>query len=35
MLLYCAPMEGITGYIYRNALQEFFPGVDRYYTPFI
>lgn len=35
MLLYCAPMEGITGYIFRNALQEFFPGVDRYYTPFI
>lgn len=35
MLLYCAPMEGITGYIFRNALQEFFPGVDRYFTPFI
>lgn len=35
MLLYSAPMEGITGYIFRNALQEFFPGVDKYFTPFI
>ena len=30
-----APMEGITGYIYRNAHHAFFPSVDRYYTPFI
>ncbi len=35
MLLYSAPMEGITGYVYRNALQEFFPGTDKYFTPFI
>lgn len=28
-------MEGITGYIYRNACQEFFPGADKYITPFI
>lgn len=35
MLLYSAPMEGITGYIYRNAVQEFFPGVDKFFTPFI
>lgn len=35
MQIYSAPMEGITGYIYRRALQKFFPGVDRYYTPFI
>ena len=30
-----APMEGITGYIYRNAHHDFFPGLDCYYTPFI
>lgn len=30
-----APMEGITGYIYRNAHHAFFPSADGYYTPFI
>ena len=35
MRFYLAPMEGITGYIYRNACQEFFPGADGYMTPFI
>ncbi|MDE7225041.1 MAG: hypothetical protein K2O34_14845, partial [Acetatifactor sp.] len=30
-----APMEGITGYIYRNAYLKYFGGMDRYYTPFI
>ncbi len=30
-----APMEGITGYIYRNAHHKFFKGVKRYFTPFI
>lgn len=30
-----APMEGITGYIYRNAHHAFFPSMDCYYTPFI
>ena len=33
---YCfAPLEGITGYVFRNAHHDFFPSVDRYYTPFI
>lgn len=35
MKYYFAPMEGITGYIYRNAHHHFFGGVDRYFTPFI
>lgn len=36
MKFYFAPLEGITGYIYRNAFQDFFGGeVDRYFTPFI
>ena len=30
MKLYLAPMEGITSYIYRNALEKYFPGTDRY-----
>lgn len=32
---YFAPMEGITTYIYRNAHHKFFPGIDKYYMPFI
>lgn len=35
MNYYLAPMEGITGYVYRNACQEFFPGTDKYITPFL
>ncbi len=35
MKYYFAPLEGITGYIYRRAYHKFYPGVDRYYTPFI
>lgn len=30
-----APMEGITGYVYRNAHHQFYHQIDRYYTPFI
>ena len=30
-----APMEGITGYPFRNAFQQCFPGIDRFYTPFL
>lgn len=35
MRIYAAPMEGITGYVYRNAHHHFYPGMDRYYTPFL
>lgn len=35
MNYYFAPMEGITGYLFRNAHAEQFPGVDRYYSPFL
>ena len=36
MKFYMAPLEGITGYIFRNALNEFFgEGIDKYYAPFI
>ena len=30
-----APMEGVTGYIYRRVHREFFPGADIYRAPFI
>ena len=32
---YFAPMEGITGHLFRQIHHEIFPGVDRYYIPFI
>lgn len=35
MRLYFAPMEGITGSVYRCAHHRIFGGVDRYYAPFI
>lgn len=35
MKFYFAPMEGVTGYIYRNAHHTFFPGIDKYFTPFV
>lgn len=35
MKYYLAPMEGITGYIYRNLYHEFFHNVDKYFTPFV
>lgn len=35
MNFYFAPMEGITGHIYRRAFHKYFPAPDRYYTPFI
>ncbi|NFS29207.1 tRNA-dihydrouridine synthase family protein [Clostridium botulinum] len=35
MKYYLAPMEGITGYIYRNSYEKFFNNIDKYFTPFI
>lgn len=36
MKFYLAPLEGITGYIFRNAFNEFFgDGVNKYFTPFL
>lgn len=33
--MYFAPMEGLTGYIYRNAHHAFFNNIDKYFSPFI
>ncbi|MDD3349371.1 MAG: tRNA-dihydrouridine synthase family protein [Eubacteriales bacterium] len=35
MKFYFAPMEGLTGYIYRNAHHSLFNHVDKYFAPFI
>ena len=35
MKFYLAPMEGITGYVYRNAYHKYFEPFDKYFLPFI
>ena len=36
MKFYFAPMEGLTGYVYRSAHHAFFPkGISKYFSPFI
>lgn len=35
MKFYLAPMEGITGFIFRNAYAKYFGDIDKYITPFI
>lgn len=30
-----APMEGLTGYVYRNAYHRHFHNIDKYFTPFL
>lgn len=33
--IYFAPLEGITGYVYRNAHRKYFGNVHKYFLPFI
>ena len=35
MNYYFAPLEGITGYIYRNTYEKHFGGINKYFSPFI
>lgn len=35
MKFYFAPLEGITGYLYRNTHRQMFGGIDCYFSPFI
>lgn len=35
MKYYFAPMEGITGYVFRNAYHNYFPDMDKYFAAFI
>ena len=34
-ILYAAPMEGLTTYLWRQAHRTIFGGVDKYFTPFL
>lgn len=35
MKIYFAPMEGITSYIFRNAFEKYYGGIDKYFSPFV
>ena len=35
MQLYLAPMEGLTGYVFRNAYHKYYEPMDKYFTPFV
>lgn len=35
MKIYFAPLEGVTGYVFRNAYEKYYGGIDKYFTPFI
>lgn len=35
MKFYFAPLEGINGYVYRNAYHRYFGEIDKYFTPFL
>lgn len=35
MKYYMAPLEGITGYVFRNAYSSYFRKFDKYFTPFL
>ena len=35
MDIYMAPMEGLTGFVYRNAYAKVYGDIDKYFTPFI
>ena len=35
MKYYFAPLEGITGFVYRNLFVDLFDGMDKYYAPFV
>ncbi len=32
---YCAPLDGLTGHVFRNAHHALYGGVDKYFTPFL
>lgn len=35
MKFYMAPLEGITGYIFRSTYHKYYGDIDKYFTPFI
>ena len=35
MKFYLAPMEGLTGHVFRNAYHKYYAPMDKYFTPFV
>lgn len=35
MQYYLAPMQSLTGYVFRNAYHKYFHNIDKYFTPFL
>jgi len=35
MIIYFAPMEGVTNFIFRGVYSKLYKGIEKYYTPFI
>ena len=35
MRFYLAPLEGVTGFVYRNAFNKYVGGLDKYFMPFL
>lgn len=35
MRFYLAPMEGLTGHVFRNAYHKYYAPMDKYFTPFV
>lgn len=35
MQIYLAPMQSVTGYVFRNVYHKHFPDTDKYFTPFL
>lgn len=35
MKIYMAPMEGLTGVVFRRTYHKYFHNIDRYFTPFL
>lgn len=33
--IYFAPLEGITGYIFRTTYEKYYGGIDKYFSPFV
>lgn len=35
MKIYLAPLESVTGYVFRNAYHDIFDSIDKFYAPFV
>lgn len=35
VVFYCAPLEGLTSFVFRRAHARLYPGIDKYFSPFL